>query len=221
MKIFLMFLLLFFASTQVSNADSYFRAGSGVSFFQDMELTQFDEDLGIQSDERGFNLNGALGYKPHQKGKSGFFGEIESGYADGDGDFTYTSDRWESPSQEVEVEMQFVHLFFNVGYEHVLQSAIGANDPIKLAVYAGAGPVFSEISANNQPGKRRGFRFADNEGDTALGWQAGATLWVPLLTDVEFGLGGKWVNRGEHIARRGFKYRNDSVDATGNLRFLF
>lgn len=221
MRKILMFLVLSLFFVSIAEAGSYFRVGPSLSYNQSHDISLFGNDLGVDADNPGFGFAGALGYKPHARNESGFFGEIESGYSESDGSFTYIGERSEGQEINVETTMDFVHVFFNVGYEHALSYAVIDGKPAKISVYAGAGPVFSEIHADIETPRGGEIQLDNIEGDTTLGWQAGADLWVPVLSDLEIGIGAKYIDRGLHRTIPGVKYENNSIDGTVQARFWF
>lgn len=227
-KIVVISILMVFMFIGVSSAGTYFRANAGgpVSSNQELSLSKYGMTQEFDLDEDGrLGINGALGYKPGAHTQSNFFGEIESGYSRGDADFTVSGVRarylGESEDYQVETIMEFVHVFFNFGYEYVTKVGVVDGDPLKVSLFAGAGPVFSEIHADVS-GVRDGELQLDNlEGDTSLGYQFGGNLWLPVVPGVEVGGGVKYVNRGEHRTIPGIKYENDSIDATAGVRIWF
>lgn len=223
MKKFIFAISLVLLSVSVASAGTYFRANAGGPVSSNQDLSFMGEDFDLDEDGR-LGINGALGYKPGPRSQSNFFGEIESGYSRGDADFAvnpYSNEESLGPEYQVETIMEFVHVFFNVGYEYMTPFAIVDSDPLKISLFAGAGPVFSEIHADVS-GPRGGELQLDNvEGDTSLGYQFGGNLWLPIIPGVEVGGGVKYVNRGEHRTLPGIKYENDSIDATAGVRFWF
>lgn len=208
--IFSLLFVLFF--TTAASAGKYFRAEVGLSD-NSHTVDQLGTELDIDSDDPGIVFNGALGYKPNTRSVNGFFGEIEVGYSKSDGDFEFTEAVIEGPGDTytIESEMHFVTLFVNVGHDFVIKSVKIKDRPVVLAFFAGAGPVFSGLHAEVSVPGSESFNLDHTDGDTALGWQVGGRVLVPILSNVDLTASLKRVDFGDHKTVPGYEYDNQAI----------
>lgn len=215
-KVGILSFIFLFAFVTMANAGAYFRASGVLSMDNSHDIDQEFQELDIDPDDPGFGISGALGYKPNSRSQSGFVGEVEVQYSESDGDFEYAEGE---DVYNIESQMHFVTVFFNVGYDIALSSLTIKERPVLLQPFIGAGPVFSGLHGEVRGGESINLDHVD--GDTAIGWQSGARLKIPLAANVDLGVGVKYIDYGDHKATPNYEFTNKAVEGDVGLILYF